>query len=42
MGLQFRGLFFAQSYFSVIVIQVQLYKHSWYTQPPKTRLVESV
>ena len=39
--LQFKCLFLPQCYSSVVVIHVQLCKHSWYTQPPKRRLVES-
>ena len=41
-SLHFKRLFLAQSYFSVIVIHVQLCKHSWYKKPQKRRLVASI
>ena len=36
--LQFKRLFQDQSYFSVIVIHVQLCKYSWYKQPQKKKI----
>ena len=43
VDMETNSLFHDQFYFSVIVIHVQLCKHSWYKkQPEKRRLVELI
>ena len=40
--LPFKYLFLVKPYLSFIIIHIQVCKHSWYTRPPKRRLVGSI